>query len=77
LGKAFADVGDRRQSFQHLLQGNALKRQQIDYDEAKALTRLKRIQAVFTAELLREKKGSASHRRCQCSSSGCRAPAPR
>jgi len=57
LGKAFADVGDRRQSFQHLLQGNALKRQQIDYDEAKALTRLKRIQAVFTAELLREKKG--------------------
>ena len=57
LGKAFADVENRQQSFQHLLRGNSLMRRQINYDEATALGRLERIQAAFTAALMREKQG--------------------
>jgi tetratricopeptide (TPR) repeat protein len=57
LGKAFADVGDPEQSSRHLLQGNSLKRQQINYHEAEALDRLERIRRVFTAELIRNKQG--------------------
>jgi tetratricopeptide (TPR) repeat protein len=57
LGKAFADVGDQRRSFDHMLAGNALKRQQINYDEAKALAHLERIRAAFTAGLIGEKGG--------------------
>jgi tetratricopeptide (TPR) repeat protein len=58
LAKAFADVGDQPHSFAHLVEGNALKRQQLTYDEAEALHRLERIRAVFSAELLREKRGA-------------------
>ena len=35
----------------HVLAGNALKRQQIKYDEANVLGRMERIQSAFTAEL--------------------------
>ena len=57
LGKAFADVGDHKRSFEHLLRGNALKRQQVSYDEEKALQRLEGIRGVFTAGMLRDKCG--------------------
>ncbi len=57
LGKAFADIGDHKRSFEHLLRGNALKRQQVIYDEEKALQRLEWIPRVFTAEMLRGKAG--------------------
>ena len=58
LGKSFADIGDHQRSFQHLLQGNALKRQEfVEYDEAKLLLRFERIRAAFTAELLASKRG--------------------
>jgi tetratricopeptide (TPR) repeat protein len=57
LGKAFADIEDRHQSFRHLHRGNLLMRRQINYDEAAALGRLMRIQSVFTAALMREKQG--------------------
>jgi tetratricopeptide (TPR) repeat protein len=57
LGKIFAGQGDCQQSFQHLLEGNRLKRQQLVYDEASILSRFGRIQAVFTADLLRQKQG--------------------
>jgi tetratricopeptide (TPR) repeat protein len=57
LGKAFADVENRQQSFEHLLRGNSLMRRQINYDEATALGRLERIQGAFTAALMREKQG--------------------
>ena len=57
LGKACADIGDHRQSFQHLLQGNALKRQEfVDHDEAQLLARFARIEAVFSAKLFDDKK---------------------
>ena len=55
LGKALADVGDQRQSFEYILQGNALMRQRVAYDEPRALGRLERIQATFSADLMAEK----------------------
>ncbi|HTV32971.1 MAG TPA: tetratricopeptide repeat protein [Methylocella sp.] len=57
LGKALADIGDHERSFQHLLDGNALKRSQIVYDESATLDILERTQAIFTDELIRSKKG--------------------
>jgi tetratricopeptide (TPR) repeat protein len=58
LGKAHADIGDCRKSFEHLLEGNALKRHEfIEHDETKILRLFERIRTVFTAELLAEKKG--------------------
>jgi tetratricopeptide (TPR) repeat protein len=57
LGRSYGDVGDHAQSFAHLLQGNALMRQRVVYDEAKALGRYERMQRVFTAALINEKHG--------------------
>jgi tetratricopeptide (TPR) repeat protein len=58
LGKTLADVGDKQQSFQHLLQGNALKRGLVNYNEAATLRRLERIRSAFSAQLLAEKQGA-------------------
>jgi hypothetical protein len=55
LGKAYADLGDHERSFQHLLQANAQKRQQIAYDEAATLAAFGRIHGAFTAELIAAK----------------------
>jgi tetratricopeptide (TPR) repeat protein len=62
LGKVYEDIARYEESFRHLLAGNALKRQQIAYDEAETLGRFRRIAAVFTPELLRSKRdvGDAS-----------------
>jgi tetratricopeptide (TPR) repeat protein len=57
LGKAFADVGEHQQSFDHILAANALKRRQIKFDEGKSLEQFERIRNVFTAQLLRDKAG--------------------
>jgi tetratricopeptide (TPR) repeat protein len=57
LGKAFADLKQFDLSFRHLLEGNALKRQQIAYDERATLQMLDRIRAVFTSELMRTRQG--------------------
>ena len=63
LGKAHADLGNNERSFRHLLDGNALKRRQLAYDEAAALDSFKRIGAVFTRELMREKSGCGDYSR--------------
>ena len=52
LGKAYADLGEHGASFRHLLQGNALKRRVIDYDEASIAAFFERIRTVFTPELI-------------------------
>jgi tetratricopeptide (TPR) repeat protein len=57
LGKAFADVGEHQQSFDHILAANALKRRQIKFDEGKSLEQFERIRNVFTSQLLRDKAG--------------------
>jgi tetratricopeptide (TPR) repeat protein len=57
LGKAFGDLGETERSFLHQLRGNAIKRRQIDYDEATTLGRLERIRNAFTPAIMREKVG--------------------
>jgi tetratricopeptide (TPR) repeat protein len=52
LAKSYDDIGERDRGFVHLLQGNAIKRRQYDYDEAKDLRAMDRIRKVFTAELI-------------------------
>ena len=57
LGKAYGDIGLHAQAFHHLQHGNALKRRQIDYDEAAAIGSLDRIATVLTPDLMRAKSG--------------------
>jgi hypothetical protein len=57
LGKALADLGQHERSFGYLVEGNALKRQQIGYDEAKVLGEFARIAAVFGPELMEKRRG--------------------
>jgi len=52
LAKAYDDIGERDRGFGHLLDGNAIKRRQIEYDEPVALGAMDRIREVFTAELM-------------------------
>jgi tetratricopeptide (TPR) repeat protein len=57
LGKVFADHGDHAKAFPRVLEANALRRQQIHYDEAATLAALQGMPAVFTDELLRAGAG--------------------
>jgi tetratricopeptide (TPR) repeat protein len=57
LGKALADVGDYTGSFRHLIDGNALKRRSVAYNEAAALEFLKSLALVFTRETIAAKEG--------------------
>jgi tetratricopeptide (TPR) repeat protein len=56
LAKAYEDLGNWDGSFRHLLEGNALKRQQITYNEAITLDLFGRIERVFTTQLLNDKR---------------------
>jgi Flp pilus assembly protein TadD len=55
LGKAYADLDEPERSFRHLLQGNALARQQNPYDEAVTLGMFAATRQVFTPELMSAK----------------------
>jgi tetratricopeptide (TPR) repeat protein len=57
LGKAYADLGQHERSFGHLLEGNALKRRTLDYNEGVTAEFFDRIQAVFTPELVARHSG--------------------
>ena len=57
LGKALADLGRHEEAFRHYLQGNALKRSRIVYDEAATLRQFDRIRTVFSADLMRAREG--------------------
>ena len=57
LGKAYGDLGNYTKSFYHLLEGNALKRRRIVYDEQTMLAMFDRIRAVFTPQQMRDKEG--------------------
>ena len=54
--KAYEDLGQHENSFRQLLAGNALKRGQIEYDETTILDGLKRVEAVFTPELIQNRR---------------------
>ncbi|MGP0072330.1 MAG: tetratricopeptide repeat-containing sulfotransferase family protein [Bryobacteraceae bacterium] len=58
LAKALDDVGDYDRAWQHLLQGNTLKRRQIDYQENRALELFQRIRTVFDHSLLERSHGA-------------------
>jgi tetratricopeptide (TPR) repeat protein len=61
LAKVFADTGDHQRSFQHLLKGNTLKRQQFEgYEERKLLESFERIKTIFDTRLLAEKNGGGN-----------------
>jgi tetratricopeptide (TPR) repeat protein len=53
LGKAYADIEDWPRSFDHFAKGNAAKRKETDYDEARALGVLNRTRSIHTRELAR------------------------
>jgi tetratricopeptide (TPR) repeat protein len=57
LAKAYNDFDDYERSFQHLAKGNALARQQFDYDECETIAGLERIREVFSPGLMRSKSG--------------------
>ena len=52
LGKALEDVGEYGRAFEHLLQGNALKRREVHYNEAAYQQYLRSIAEVFDSRLL-------------------------
>jgi tetratricopeptide (TPR) repeat protein len=56
LAKAYEDLGEHEQSALHLIKGNALKRQQINYDEAATLNLFCRIQEAFPPGLMYDKR---------------------
>lgn len=56
LGTAYGDRGDYKRSFAHLLEGNALKRKHVSYDEEKVLGLLSRIETVFRREFLESRR---------------------
>ena len=58
MGKALADMGDHERSFRHYLEGNALKRQQVEYDEPQIMNRMRATRSFFTAEFIRSWRGS-------------------
>ena len=57
LAKALDDLGDKQQSFQHLIEGNALHRQRIKYNEAETLDLFGRVRQVFTPEMMNSSRG--------------------
>jgi tetratricopeptide (TPR) repeat protein len=52
LAKALEDAGDYPRAFEHLLKGNALKRQQIDYDRRSIQDFFRQVARVFDQGLL-------------------------
>ena len=49
LGKALTDIGRKKEGFEYLLSGNALKRRDVGYDEASELKKFEYFAAVFNA----------------------------
>ena len=57
LGRIYGDLGQYQQSFRHLVEGNALKRKQLAYDEAAVLARFDVTRSLFSAEVMEERAG--------------------
>jgi tetratricopeptide (TPR) repeat protein len=60
LAKALEEVDEPARAFQHLLIGNALKRQQVSYDEAATHAVFARIATVFDAGLFLRHRGAGA-----------------
>jgi len=57
LAKAYADLGDHERSFRRLMDGNALKRKHVVYDEKANFEIFEQTRAAFTHELMGMNKG--------------------
>jgi len=57
LGKAYSDLRMHERAFEHLLKGNALKRQEVGYDEGAEAEYLRSIQTLFSADFIRQRQG--------------------
>jgi tetratricopeptide (TPR) repeat protein len=57
LAKAYADIDEPEQAFAQLIEGNGLKRHEVIYNEAVTREGFQRVEAAFTPELLRQKRG--------------------
>ena len=78
LGKALEDVGDYPRAFEHLLQGNALKRREVNYNETANQQIFRAIADVFDAEPVESLcRRWAIPRRFRSSCSACPVPAAR
>ena len=77
LGKALAELAEPEQAFAHLIEGNALRRQEIEYDEGLVLGAFDRIRSSFAGALPPARPILGAPRSSRSSSSACRAPARR
>jgi hypothetical protein len=57
LSKAYADFDDYENAARHMVEGNALKRRRLQYDERESLDELRRAEEVFTHELMQRCAG--------------------
>jgi hypothetical protein len=58
--RVLEDIGRPEDGFRELLAGNALKRRQIDYDEATTLARMDRTRELFTPDLVEARKNAGT-----------------
>jgi len=58
LAKAYADLDRHELSFRHLLDGNAVRREYVSYDEPATLDLFRRIEASFSREIMERRRGA-------------------
>jgi tetratricopeptide (TPR) repeat protein len=58
LGNSYDGMGRHAEAFHHWLAGNALKRQQIAYDEATTFAELDQVRSVYTSEFIQSLQGT-------------------
>ncbi len=57
MGKTLAHVGDHERSFRHYLDGNALKRREVNFDEPQTMRRVRLTRSFFTKEFMDSWRG--------------------
>jgi Flp pilus assembly protein TadD len=57
MAKAYEDIGEGDRAFHQLLDANLLKRRHVAYDESETLGNMRRVEEVFTPELIRKWQG--------------------
>ena len=77
LGKALAELAEPEQAFAHLIEGNTLRRQEIEYDEGLVLGAFDRIRSSFAGALPPARPILGRRRSSRSSSWACRVPARR
>ncbi len=58
LAKAYEQIGRPQDAFRHLLDGNALKRREMIYDETATLREMDRVRELISGEFIQARQGS-------------------